>query len=96
MQENVILYSRGHLLMTEDSLEEGNKIIRNVLGMAVSRDTKHRVGPGGKNAFCAFLTDSKRKMLRKLDKDKGEWGSCEVHRCVKENSFIFCPGGPPF
>ena len=32
VEENVVMYSKGHLLMTEDSLEEGNKFVRNVLG----------------------------------------------------------------
>ena len=67
--------------MTEDGLEEGNRFIRNVVGMTVPRDNKRRVGPGGKNAFCAFATDAARKPLRKLDASKGEWGSCEWHRC---------------
>jgi len=79
VEENVVLKSRGHLLMTEDSLEEGNVIRRNVIGQTVPRDAKYRVGPGKKNAACAYLTDAKRKPLRALK--AGEWGSCEWHRC---------------
>merc|ERR1719359_782249 len=81
VEENIILKSRGHLLMTEDSLEEGNQIVRNVLGMTTFRDRKKTMAAGGRNSKCAFLTDASRSPLRKLNRAAGEWGTCEWHRC---------------
>jgi len=80
VEENVVMYSKGHLLMTEDSLEEGNKFVRNVLGMNTFRSPRKMVGR--LNAKCAYLVrEDGRGPARALDKSKGEWGYCEWHRC---------------